>query len=1282
VTSDLTVYSTKGDHRRLVRLPEKWDEDLAHYLGWMVGDGSVGAGGTLSAVYGSPEDQAEVLPRHQSFVTWLNGDLAPTPSTQANGTVQLRLTRRPLTAFFAALGLTAVRGPQKRAPWSVFQAPPQIVAAFLRGLFDADGCVHGDGTKGSYVGLGSASRELLVDVQRLLTNFGIACTISDDDLRIASKGMLTFAQEIGFSLPSKASKLEQLVTGRARAFNKSDGCTRLRDMVEDGFELTYNLSEPRNHSYVVNGLVVRNCSEYMHLDNSACNLASINLLAFLDPDDDFDVEGFKAAVEVVFTGQEILVGNADYPTKPIGDTSRRFRQLGLGYANLGALLMAQGIPYDSDAGRAWAGAITALMTGHAYAVSARAAARMGPFAGYHENREPMLEVLRMHRAEVAKIDELVVPPELLSAAQESWDNAVETAEVFGVRNSQASVLAPTGCLVGGSLVPTERGLVRLASLGDPDGSKWQELGLRVATDEGVREASEFYVNGLEPVVTVRTHRGHRLQGTPQHRVKAIDAATGKWEWKRLADMATGDVVPLALDQLIGRPQTVPLPPLPEAYWTGEHHATVPRKMTAELAELVGYFMGDGSLHSGGLRFCVTQSDIDVVERLRLLGKAVFGLEVAVAAKKGYTEVRLDSVRVVLWWEACGFAKGSPALGHWGKGCVAHIPSAVLAANDREIYSAFLRGLYEAGGGTSAGYPTFKTTSLELAQDVQSLLLALGYPTNMHVAERTNAGGTLPIAAVRLLNLSWNQRWVLEIGFMGDRKQSGLQISDIRQAGRKDYIPLSRELVDRLAPDNDRLRKVLLMEVARGRVSRGTAEELYERTGDAELDHLLGFFYDTVDTAELGEEDLTYDLSVPSNVTYIANGFVSHNTIGLLMDCDTTGIEPDLGLVKTKKLVGGGTMSIINQTVPRALHRLGYSEDEISDIVSYVDERKSILGAPHISPDHLAVFACSMGDNTIHYRGHVRMMGAVQPFISGAISKTVNMPEDVTVEEVAQLHLDAWRLGVKAVAIYRDNCKVGQPLSTAKRGETYAGQNAAEAADDARSAELYAKIHRLEAALELAKTEGSHVVVGAVRERLPRRRVSTTFAFRVADCEGYVTVGEYEDGRPGEVFIKVSKQGSTLAGIMDAFSISISLGLQHGVPLATYVRKFANMKFEPSGMTDDADLRLATSLVDYIFRRLALDYLSYAEREELGVLSTSERLQPTLPEVAEQATPTVGADAQPTLIEVSGRPRGTSSAPLSRAEQRDAPMCYQCGNAMQRAGSCYVCSSCGATSGCS
>ena len=445
------------------------------------------------------------------------------------------------------------------------------------------------------------------------------------------------------------------------------------------------------------------------------------------------------------------------------------------------------------------------------------------------------------------------------------------------------------------------------------------------------------------------------------------------------------------------------------------------------------------------------------------------------------------------------------------------------------------------------------------------------------------------------------------------------------------------------------------------------------------------------------------------------------TIGLLMDCDTTGVEPDLGLVKTKKLVGGGTMSIVNQTVPRALTRLGYSPDQVDEIIAYIDLHKSIVGAPHLAPEHLAVFACSMGDNTIHYLGHVRMMGAVQPFISGAISKTVNLPEDVTVEDVEQLHIDAWRMGIKAVAVYRDNCKVAQPLSTTKKAGT-AGTPGGAAPEDAPAAseaeaharELSEKIAGLEAALAHEQSRPADTMfIGAVRERLPRRRKSSTFAFRVADCEGYVTVGEYEDGRPGEVFMKVSKQGSTLAGIMDAFSISVSLGLQHGVPLATYVRKYTNMRFEPAGITDDPDLRIATSLVDYIFRRLAVDYLPLDERAELGVLSTAERMQPTLPGVEETATASSGVvEAEPvdavtaTVIDGSadegaaspvdgppvdaGRPTGHpapvpqvgSPVPLARAEPRDAPYCYQCGNAMQRAGSCYVCGSCGTTSGCS
>jgi ribonucleoside-diphosphate reductase alpha chain len=621
---------------------------------------------------------------------------------------------------------------------------------------------------------------------------------------------------------------------------------RARDLMRQISQATWECADPGmqfdttiNHWHTacntgrINGS--NPCSEYMHIDNSACNLASINLLRYLDEDGVFDIEAYKHTIEIMFTAQEILVGNADYPTVPIGDNSRKFRQLGLGYANLGALLMALGLPYDSDEGRALAGAITSLMTGHAYATSARTASRMGPFAGFAENSEHMLRVLGQHRAAAATIDEELVPPALLSAAQQAWDTACELAAEVGVRNSQASVLAPTG------------------------------------------------------------------------------------------------------------------------------------------------------------------------------------------------------------------------------------------------------------------------------------------------------------------------------------------------------------------------------------------------------------------------------------------------TIGLMMDCDTTGVEPDLGLVKMKKLVGGGTMSIVNQTIPRALTKLGYTDAQMDEIVAYINENMSILGAPHIKAEHIPVFACSMGDNIIHYTGHIRMMGAVQPFISGAISKTVNMPEDVSVEEVEKIHIEAWQLGIKAVAIYRDNCKVAQPLSASKKD------------DD--------EIDPVAGATEVIERVVEKIVYQPVRQKLPRTRVSRTFEFRVADCKGFVTVGQYEDGRPGEIFVRVSKQGSTLAGIMDAFAISVSHGLQYGVPLRSFIEAFTGMRFEPAGMTDDPDIRIANSLMDYLFRRMAIEYLSPEERAELNILTTSERMQPTLPGVDEGIETRQGSEMPvdpPSIESVTTLLTETQTTMVREVKttNHDAPMCMQCGVTMQRAGSCHACPSCGTTSGCS
>ncbi|MFM8664282.1 MAG: vitamin B12-dependent ribonucleotide reductase, partial [Acidimicrobiaceae bacterium] len=370
------------------------------------------------------------------------------------------------------------------------------------------------------------------------------------------------------------------------------------------------------------------------------------------------------------------------------------------------------------------------------------------------------------------------------------------------------------------------------------------------------------------------------------------------------------------------------------------------------------------------------------------------------------------------------------------------------------------------------------------------------------------------------------------------------------------------------------------------------------------------------------------------------------TIGLMMDCDTTGIEPDLGLVKFKKLVGGGNMTIVNQTVPRALNQLVYEAPIVDRIVAYIDENKTIVGSPDLKAEHLPVFACSMGDNTIHYEGHVRMMGATQPFLSGAISKTVNMPEEATIEDIEELHMLSWELGVKAVAVYRDNCKVGQPLSTMKKD----GEQGSSTGGDASGA-----------ATQVIERIVERVVHQPVREKLPRSRRGRTFEFRVADCKGFATIGEYSDGRPGEVFLTVSKQGSTLAGIMDAFAKSISYGLQYGVPMRAFIEAFVNTRFEPAGMTDDPDIRMASSIVDYLFRRLAVEYLTADERAELGIYTREERLQPTLPGVEESITQTTqGTDvfADPKTIPsaselVAQIDAGTYSAPPSHGATKAA-----------------------------
>jgi ribonucleoside-diphosphate reductase alpha chain len=1033
------------------------------------------------------------------------------------------------------------------------------------------------------------------------------------------------------------------------------------------------------------------CSEYVHLDNSSCNLASINLLKFLRDDDTFDAQRFRKVTELIITAMDISITFADFPTEKIAETTRAYRQLGIGYANLGALLMATGHAYDSEGGRAIAAAITSLMTGAAYKTSAELAAAVGPYDGYARNAKPHKRVIRKHADASERIRPVgTIEREILDLANQTWQECIDLGEASGYRNAQASLLAPTGCLTADTLVTTDRGLVRLGEIGDVYGDRWQELDLTVSTDEGPRQATKFFVNGEEPTRRIRTAGGYKLQGTLTHRVKVVNSPTGAWEWKRLADIAPGDVLPMQMRTLVGEPRRVPLPVLDQAYYAGDRHVRVPDAVTPELAELVGYFMGDGSLHAKGIRLCVASTDLDVTGRLGVLAKELFGLKPAVMAQEGYHEMTLPSVRLARWWQAAGFAKSLPDTDHSGKGWVPRVPSAILEANDPVVYGAFLRGLFEADGTVLEGVPSFSTASESFAAEVRTLLLTMGLATT---TRETVSGWGGPIFQVRLRNVDHALNFSELIGFIGQRKGRLVAELEPEASARKDYVFLPRDTWTELVPADHPARNAMMLSLRKhGGVPRMLASRVFEETLDNRLGTALGYLFERVAVNEDGGVQPTYDLSVPENVTYVANGMVSHNTIGLMMDCDTTGIEPDLALVKFKKLVGGGSMQIVNQTVPRALKNLGYPHEQVEAITEYIAEHGHVVNAPGLRPEHYEVFDCAMGERAISPMGHVRMMAAVQPHLSGAISKTVNMPESATVEDIEKIYFEGWKLGLKALAIYRDNCKVGQPLSDARKKPAEATPAQASTAAPAQGAPAAAppEQHR------------------PVRRRLPRQRPATVTRFSVAGAEGYMTVSSYPDDGVGEVFLKLGKQGSTLAGVMDAFSMAISVGLQYGIPLDSYVAKFTNMRFEPAGLTDDPDIRIASSVMDYIFRRLALDHLPYEDRAELGILSAAERAAEVAGHdpagLADEVDPTelaqsaaveqihtervaVPAPAQPQAqpTEAPFRSAPHSSTELIESQQgrtADAPLCLTCGTKMRPAGSCYVCEGCGSTSGCS
>jgi len=1154
------------------------------------------------------------------------------------------------------------------------------------------------------------------------------------------------------------------------------------------------------------------CSEYMFIDDTACNLASLNLLKFYDEKTArFDVDSFCHATRLWTLILEISVYMAQFPSVAVAQKSYDYRTLGLGYANMGSLLMVQGLPYDSHEGRAWCGAITALMHSASYAASAEMAAEVGPFPRYEANREAMLRVIRNHRraaynAPQEEYEGLTIPPVaidarfcpeyLLKAAQRESDRMVELGEKHGYRNAQVTCIAPTGCLVGDSLVITDRGIVPLNTLGDVEGEQWQDVSFQVLTDEGPKPATRFYVNGIAPTRKIRTSSGYEIQGTVQHRIRVVDAATGEWTWKRFAEVAPGDVVPLAMNSLVGKPRTVKLPPLGELYWTCESRTVVPRTLSPQLAELVGYFMGDGSLHAKGLRFCVSKEDPDVAERICDLVRQLFHIEPHVEPKQGYLEVAVHSVPLTLWWEACGFCKLAPDEKHTGKGWLPRIPNAILYSNDRRCYSAFLRGLFEADGTVIVGCPSWCTTHLPFAKQVKTLLLALGFPTT---SKRDQSGwGQSVMYSMRLKNESYNEAFQTEIGFLGARKNAAVAAcTGHAQAARRDYVYLAESALQR-ALDSGVQHTALQLAVRRfGAVTRRSLKAVYEHTQDTEIGQALGFFYDKVQANEDGGEQLTYDLSVPDNVTYIANGFVSHNTIALVMDCDTTGIEPDFALVKFKKLAGGGYFKIINESIPPALRRLGYTPRQIEDIVRYCrgagtlhgcphinlatlrakgfpddvlqriesmlpsvfelpfafnrwtvgDEvltgklgfkpeqietpsfdllaalgfsreqiaeanlhvcgAMTIEGAPHLHPEHLPVFDCAnkcgkLGQRFLSAESHIRMMAAAQPFISGAISKTINMPHNATIEDVKRAYMLSWQLMVKANALYRDGSKLSQPLNTV-----------ADAPDiDAEVAEEVRHEPKAEAVRIAEKIVYRYL---AHRRRLPDRRAGYTQKARIGNHKMYLRTGEYEDGTLGEIFLDMHKEGAAFRSMTNCFAIAVSLGLQHGVPLEEFVDAFLFTRFEPNGIVQgNPHIKMTTSIIDYIFRELAITYLGrhdlaqvemedlrgdaiHRERDEPDFESEEvmeERIVEPQPVAKAFATPRSGhltplRETSPAATNGNGHKSGVREQTmeekirLARLKGYEGDPCSECGQlTLVRSGACCKCDTCGATSGCS
>jgi ribonucleoside-diphosphate reductase alpha chain len=942
-------------------------------LGWLTGDGVFNKD-TVALVFGPRERRtAEVVTAQRDDLKSAAVNLSGAPfdvrasriCVQDDSVTPPSASQTSLDSYLETrYGFKQATSPCKDVPSAIHQTPEDLKVAYLQGLFSADGCIRANGAAAEKeIMLASSSPALLRSVQLILSDLGITSRVSwmhpegrknpQGQLRLYNQQSRKFNSLIGFPCSAeKALKAHELLAGESNGLRENPRSPKILSIVPDGTTTVYDVTEPVTHSVIAEGMIAHNC-----------NLASLNLVKFLNDDGNFDAQRFAQAARVWTATLEISVTMGQMPSRRIAEKNHGYRTLGLGYANLGTLLMRFGLPYDSEEGFGWCAAITSLMTGAAYRTSAEMAQKLGPFARFEANRDPMLRVIRNHRnaayaADSGTYEALTVTPvthaptlftqATWALARRMWDDAISIGEVAGFRNAQTVVIAPTGCLTGTALISTDRGLTRLQRLGNVEGRQWQDIDVRVLTDDGEQRANQFYINGVSPTRRIKTNGGYTITGTPEHRVKIVDRSSGELIWKRFAEVGQGDTVALSMGGFAGSPQAVNLPPLGEEHWTADFTTTAPSTMTADLAELVGYAMGAGTLHAKGLRLRVAEEDGDVRDRLIALARGLFNIEATVSEKAVYTEIGVHSVPLAIWWQACGFAKHHPASDSRGKSYVAHVPDVILASNDPIVYGAFLRGLFEADGTIVNGAVHLSTANASLADDLRTVLLTLGIPTNTRIDKSGWSGADLYLLRVR--NADYSRSFLKRVGFIGDRKRSAVRPCDTWQGTKGDRVFVSKDILRTLVPHSSELypRTALYGYRHAGAISRTAACELLEKTGNLEIKTALTFFYDDVAANEDGGEQFTYDLSVPANVTYFANGFISHNTIGLVMDCDTTGIEPDFALVKFKKLAGGGYFKIVNQSVDAALHKLGYSQDQIDAIETYAKGTGTLEESAHVN----------------------------------------------------------------------------------------------------------------------------------------------------------------------------------------------------------------------------------------------------------------------------------------------------------------------------------------------